>query len=589
MDPSSIRNFCIIAHVDHGKSTLADRMLELTGTVLHARSQSLDTMELERERGITIKLQPVRMKYKNYSLSLSKGDIADLEYTLNLIDTPGHVDFQYEVSRSLAAVEGAVLLVDATAGIQAQTLANLHLAKEHQLTIIPVVNKIDLPAAEPEKTALEIAELLAIDPDTVLFASGKTGEGVGAILEQIIATVPPPTQGTAEAPLQALIFDSLYDTYRGVVTYVRLMSGTLAKGETIRLMITGKETTVLEVGTFGVGTYHSSAQLEAGEIGYIITGLKEVTEAQVGDTITKATAPAAEALAGYHRLTPMVYAGLFTTSGDDYPLLRDAIEKLKLNDASLVYEPEVSKAFGFGFRCGFLGLLHLEIVTERLEREYQLSLVVTTPTVNYQRERQGTKEMIKEPFVRLELITPATYLGSVMELVHSRRGVFQNMEHLLERVIVSYDAPLAEIIVNFYDELKSVSSGYASMNYSLLDYRAEDLVDLDIFVAGEPVEAFRQVVHRSSGERRAKEIVTRLGDLIPRQNFEVKIQAAIGSKIIAAERIAPLRKDVTAKLYGGDVTRKNKLLQKQKKGKKKMKMLGKVEVPTSVFLELLKH
>ena len=579
MNPQTIRNYCIIAHIDHGKSTLADRMLEVTGTVLHARAQSLDTMDLERERGITIKLQPVRMHYQYQGQ----------EYTLNLIDTPGHVDFQYEVSRSLAAVEGAVLLVDATQGIQAQTLANLHLATEHNLTIIPVVNKIDLPAAEPEKTALEIAELLSIDPDTVLFASGKTGEGVAQILTTIIDKVPAPSDNDTVVNLRALIFDSIYDTYRGVIAYVRLVDGSVKRGDKIRLMATGKETEVLEVGAFGVGTYNATQMLSAGEIGYIITGLKEVAEARVGDTVTKTTEATTEPLSGYRQVVPMVYAGLFTTSGDDYPLLRDALLKLKLNDSALVYEPENSKAFGFGFRCGFLGLLHLEIVTERLEREYNLSLVVTTPTVSYERFTEGSKQRTKEPFVRLEIVTPEAYLGATMELVQAHRGLFLNMEYVGDRVIVHYNVPLSEIIVNFYDELKSVSSGYASMNYQILDWREEDLVDLDILVADEPVEAFRQVVHRSKVEKRAKEIVERLKNLIPKQNFEIKIQAALGGKIIASERISALRKDVTAKLYGGDVTRKNKLLEKQKKGKKKMKMLGKVEVPTSVFLELLKH
>ncbi len=593
MNTQYIRNFCIIAHIDHGKSTLADRMLEATGTVEHARAQSLDTMDLERERGITIKLQPVRMKYKLSSaseqLSGQKTDNRDVIYTLNLIDTPGHVDFQYEVSRSLAAVEGAVLLVDATQGIQAQTLANLHLATEHGLTIIPVVNKIDLPAAEPERTALEIAELLDIDLDTILFASGKTGEGVTEILDTIIARVPAPETTDEETPLRALIFDSVYDTYRGVVSYVRLAEGSVRRGDKIRLLATAKETDVLEVGSFGVGTYNALPELTEGEIGYVITGLKEVGEARVGDTITKLSALAAVPLPGYRQVVPMVYAGLFTTSGDDYPLLRDALGKLKLNDSSLVYEPETSKAFGFGFRCGFLGLLHLEIVTERLEREYNLSLVVTTPTVYYERIRDGAKEKTKEPFVSLELITPSEYLGGIMELVQSHRGIFGKMEHVGDRVIIHYEVPLAEIIVNFYDELKSVSSGYASMNYQILDWREGDLVDMDILIAEEPVEAFRQIVHRSKLERRAKELVERLKDLVPKQNFEIKIQAAVGGKVIASERISALRKDVTAKLYGGDVTRKNKLLDKQKKGKKKMKMLGKVEVPTTVFLEMLKH
>ncbi len=574
-----IRNYCIIAHIDHGKSTLADRMLEVTKTVESARAQSLDTMDLERERGITIKLQPVRMAFT----------YKDQEYTLNLIDTPGHVDFQYEVSRSLAAVEGAILLVDATQGIQAQTLANLHLAKEFNLKIVPVVNKIDLPAAEPEKTAFEIAEILDCSPDDVLFCSGKTGEGVKEVLEAIIDRVPAPEQKPATNPLRGLVFDSIYDTYRGVITYVRVFEGSIRRGDTMRLMATTKETAVLEVGAFGVGTYKPTEQLEPGEIGYVITGLKEVMEARVGDTITKLGALATEPLPGYRQIVPMVYAGLFTTSGDDYPLLRDALEKLKLNDSSLAYEPETSKAFGFGFRCGFLGLLHLEIVTERLEREYDLSLVITTPTVSYHRRMDGAKERIEEPFVRLEVVTPSSYLGGIIELIQYHRGLYINMEHLMDRVIVHYDVPLGEIIVSFYDELKSVSSGYASMSYALLDYREEDLVDLDILIAEEPVEAFRQVVHRSKLEKRAKEIVEKLKELVPRQNFEIKLQAAVGVKVIASERLSAFRKDVTGKLYGGDVTRKNKLLDKQKKGKKKMKMLGKVEVPTTVFLEMLRH
>lgn len=579
MNNSTIRNYCIIAHIDHGKSTLADRMLEVTGTVEHARAQSLDTMDLERERGITIKLQPVRMRYEY------KGTV----HNLSLIDTPGHVDFQYEVSRSLAAVEGAILLVDATQGIQAQTLANLHLAQAHNLKIIPVVNKIDLPAAEPEKTAFEIAELLNIDPDTVLFASGKTGDGVKEIIEAIIDRVPSPEPKPIDSALRALVFDSIYDTYRGVVAFVRIVEGQLSRGDRMRLIVTGQEADVLEVGAFGVGEYISTPNLTAGEIGYVITGLKDVTEARVGDTVTKLSARATEPLPGYQEVVPMVYAGLFTTSGDDYPLLRDALLKLKLNDASLVYEPETSKAFGFGFRCGFLGLLHLEIVKERLEREYNLSLVVTTPTVQYRRRSEGSKEIIEEPFVRLEIITPNESVGGIIELVQHHRGLYLNMEYVGERVIMHYDVPLAEIIVNFYDELKSISSGYASMSYHILDWRVEDLQDMEILIADEPVEAFSQVVHRTKVDKKAKEIVARLKELIPQQNFEIKIQAAIGAKIIASERLSALRKDVTAKLYGGDVTRKNKLLDKQKKGKKKMKMLGRVEVPTTVFLELLKH
>lgn len=578
-----IRNFCIIAHIDHGKSTLADRMLEITQTVTSARAQSLDTMEIERERGITIKLQPVRMRY-HY-----QGE----EYQLNLIDTPGHVDFQYEVSRSLAAVEGAILLVDATQGIQAQTLANLALAREHGLTIIPAVNKVDLPAAEPERTALEIAELLDLDPDSILFCSGKTGLGVRELLESVIARVPGPEynplQKDQSSPLAALIFDSIYDTYRGVVAYTRNFGGELRRGERVRLMATLKETEVLEVGSFGVGTYQPTESLAPGEIGYIITGLKEVKDARVGDTVTSVAQPVSEPLPGYRLSLPMVYAGLFTTTGDDYPLLRDALSKLKLNDASLDYEPEVSKAFGFGFRCGFLGLLHLEIVTERLEREYNLSLVVTTPTVNYHQKAEGAKMTYLEPFVALEIITPKEYLGPILELVKTHRGLYQQMTYVGERAVLHYQIPLAEIIVNFYDDLKSVSSGYASMNYQLLDWRAEDLVAMDILIAEEPVEAFHQIVHRSQLDKRGRALVAKLKDVIPRQNFEVKIQAAVGGKIIASERLSALRKDVTAKLYGGDVTRKNKLLDKQKKGKKRMKMLGKVEVPTSVFLEMLRH
>jgi GTP-binding protein LepA len=454
---------------------------------------------------------------------------------------------------------------------------------------VPVVNKIDLPAAEPEKTAFEIAELLDIDPDTVLFASGKTGEGVEKIIQTVIERVPAPEPKPIEAPLRALIFDSIYDTYRGVVAYVRVVEGSVRRGDTIQLIATNKQTEVLEVGAFGVGKYDATEVIAAGEIGYIITSLKEVMEARVGDTVTKTSARATEALPGYRQIVPMVYAGLYTTSGDDYPLLRDALEKLKLNDAALAYEPETSKAFGFGFRCGFLGLLHLEIVNERLSREYDLSLVITTPTVQYQRINEGNKEKIKEPFVHLEIITPQDYLGNVMELVQFHRGLYLSMEHVGDRVVITYDVPLAEIIVNFYDELKSVSSGYASMNYQLLDWREEDLVEMDIVVAEEPVEAFHQVVHRSKLEKRAKELVEKLKEVIPKQNFEIKVQATVGAKIIASERISAFRKDVTGKLYGGDITRKNKLLDKQKKGKKKMKMLGKVEVPTSVFLEMLKQ
>lgn len=588
----NIRNFSIIAHIDHGKSTLADRMLELTGTVQKRdmKAQLLDQMDLERERGITIKLAPVRMEWK--------GSI------LNLIDTPGHVDFQYEVSRSLAAVEGAVLLVDATQGVEAQTLSVLYLAIENDLNIIPVINKIDLPAARPDEVADEIIKILGCSKDEILYASGKTGEGVAEIMDAVVQRVRAP-QGGEDKPLKALIFDSIYDPYRGVVSFVRIVDGSLSKATKFFLMETKSEGDAIEVGYFKP-KYFSHTPLSAGEIGYLVTGFKEVSEARVGDTITKKEKPADSPLPGYKTVVPSVFASIYCTDGDDYPQLKEAIEKLKLNDASLSYEPERSDALGFGFRCGFLGLLHLDIVRERLEREYNLSLVVSSPTVRYQVTLISGEELlvekpgdlpdrgsymeIREPFVSLDVFTPKEYVGALMEVVQKKRAVFKDIEYIDEfRAIVKYEIPLAEVIVDLYDSLKSVSKGYASMNYDLLDYRISDLEKVDIMINLEKVDALSFITHKLNTFSDGRRIVDRLKELIPRQNFEVKIQASVGAKIIASERISPFRKDVIAKLYGGDVTRKNKLLDKQKKGKKKMKSIGRVEVPSDVFIKVLRN
>ncbi len=599
-----IRNFCIIAHIDHGKSTLADRMLEITGTIekRKMKDQMLDRMDLERERGITIKLQPVSMEYKGYSL--------------NLIDTPGHVDFNYEVSRSLAAVEGAVLLVDCTQGIQAQTLANLYLAIEQDLTIIPVVNKIDLPAADVAKTKKEIIKLLGCEEKDILCASGKTGVGVEVILDEVISRVPQP-KGNSEKPLRALIFDSAFDEYRGVVAYIRIFDGQVKKGEKICLMSTTSTSEALDIGVFKPD-YFSCPYLNCGQIGYIITGFKEVSECRVGDTVTlQKTKNEVAPLKGYNEAKPMVFAGIFPREGNEFQELREAISRLKLNDAALIYEPEQSQALGFGFRCGFLGLLHLEIFQERLRREYNLELIVTVPSVAYRIYKKGLSnqisnneneaiivrspqklpdpssiEKIEEPWVKIDIVTPKEYLGGLMNLVQEKRGVYQNTEFLDEtRAILHYEIPMATILTDFYDKIKSVSSGYASINYEYFCYRSADVVKLDIFVAEDPVESLATIVYRDEATRRGREIVSALKDTIARQWFVVKIQAAVGGQIIAAERLSAMRKDVTAKLYGGDVTRKRKLLEKQKKGKKRMMAAGKgrVEIPSDAFVKILKQ
>ncbi|OGY78682.1 MAG: elongation factor 4 [Candidatus Kerfeldbacteria bacterium RIFCSPHIGHO2_02_FULL_42_14] len=598
-----IRNFCIIAHIDHGKSTLADRLLEITGTVDKRimKAQFLDQMELERERGITIKLQPVRMKYT----------VHDTEYILNLIDTPGHVDFSYEVSRSLQACEGALLLVDATQGIQAQTLAHLYLALEHNLEIIPIVNKIDLPAAQPQKVSEELIKILGCALDDILYASGKTGQGVPKILEAVIDRVPAP-KGNLEAPLRALIFDSMYDDFRGVITYVRVVDGQVHTQDLIRYMASATMTHALEVGHFKP-QLASQKILQAGEIGYIVAGMKQLDTARVGDTVTlqqyfqgKETCRV-QALSGYRQIKPMVYASIFCKDGSDYDALREAMGKLKLNDASLMFEPENSKALGFGFRCGFLGLLHLEIIQERLRREFDLDLIVTAPSVAYniftnngdtqqihsplELPDPSSIEKIEEPWVKLDIITPKTYLGGIMQLVNKKGGrpTGQGIEYINEqRVILHYEIPLAAIVVDFYDALKNVSSGYASMNYELSHYETADVIRLDILVAGERVEPLASIVYRKEAYYAGRKIVAALKDILPRQVFEVRLQAALGSKIIASERIAPLRKDVTAKLYGGDVTRKRKLLEKQKRGKKRLRAQGKVDIPQEAFFAVLK-
>ncbi len=587
---SATRNFCIIAHIDHGKSTLADRLLEVTGTIekRQMQDQLLDTMDLERERGITIKLQPVTMSWRGV--------------TLNLIDTPGHVDFSYEVSRSLAACEGALLLVDASQGIEAQTLANVQLALAHGLKIIPVANKIDLPAADPEGTAQQIEDILALPAEDVLPASGKSGEGVEAILDAIIERIPEP-RGDKTAPLRALIFDSVFDTYRGVIAYARIVDGALKKGDKLRLMASGKETETTEVGVLKPG-YAPKELLEAGDVGYIVTGLKEVADARVGDTITLVGNPAEKALEGYDEAKPMVFAGIYTVSGDQFEKLRDALEKLALNDASLSYEAHKSPSLGLGFRCGFLGLLHLDIVRERLEREYDLDLVVTAPSVSYEVvTTDGDQQVIanpselpdptkiaqlREPWVAVEILSSSDYVGPIMQLIDERRGVFKNMEYVeTTRVLIEAEVPLASLVIDFYDVLKNVSSGYASLAYTFIEYREGDLVKLDFLVAGEPVESLSIIVHRSEAQTRGQAILLKLKDIIPRQLFKIALQAAIGGKIVAREDISAMGKNVTAKLYGGDVTRKRKLLEKQKKGKARMKQFGSVQIPSDAFLAVL--
>ncbi len=594
-DQSLIRNFSIIAHIDHGKSTLADRMLEITNTVSgrDITDQMLDTMDLERERGITIKAQAARVMYR----------AADgRDYTLHLIDTPGHVDFSYEVSRSLAACEGALLVVDAAQGIEAQTLANTYLAIDNNLEIVPVLNKIDLPAADPDKVAGEVSELFGLDPAEVLRLSAKTGEGVGQVLEAIVQRIPPPA-GDPAAPGRALIFDSVYDQYRGVIAYVRVVDGSFRKGEEIRAMAMGTRVEIEEVGFFSPDMT-ASAELSAGEVGYIITGIKTVRDLRVGDTLTGSRNPAAEALPGYREAKPMVFCGLFPIDGDDYPVLRDALDKLKLNDASLNFEPESSRALGFGFRTGFLGLLHMDIVRERLEREYGLDMLATVPNVEYrltltdgseitvrspaEMPDPGVIESIAEPYVRASILVPGDYVGAVMEICQERRGDFEDMQYLSSnRVQLHYLLPLSEIVLEFFDLLKSRTRGYASLDYEMDEYRPSDLIKLDVLIAGEPVDALSLIVHRDKAYHQGKGMVERLKEEIPRQLFEVAIQAAIGKKIIARETIPAKRKDVTAKCYGGDITRKRKLIEKQKEGKKRMKQVGNVEIPQKAFLAVL--
>jgi GTP-binding protein LepA len=588
MQQDRIRNFSIIAHIDHGKSTLADRILELTHTVSgrEMREQVLDSMELERERGITIKAQAVRVAWKGYEL--------------NLIDTPGHVDFTYEVSRSLQACEGALLVVDAAQGIQAQTLANAYLAIENNLEIVAVVNKIDLPQADPDRVAAELADLIGEDPERVLRISAKTGEGVAEVLDAVVERVPAPA-GDPAAPPRALVFDSSYDQYRGVVAFVRAVDGSFTPRERLTGMATGTRFEAEELGFFAP-TMRAADGLGAGEVGYIITGLKDVARLRVGETLTSGATPASEPLPGYKDVKPMVFAGLFPTDSDEYPELRDALEKLKLNDASLAYEPETSQALGFGFRCGFLGLLHMEIVRERLEREFDLDLLVTAPTVAYRvlrptgelievhnpAEMPREVERIEEPYINSDVIVPKDYVGSVMELCNERRGRFDHMEYLSEdRVLLKYELPLAEIVLDFYDQLKSRTRGYASFDYDFAGFREGDLTRVDILIAGEPVDALSLIIHRDGAYARGRALVERLREEIPRQMFDVPVQAAIGSRVIARETIKAKRKDVLAKCYGGDITRKRKLLERQKAGKKRMKQVGAVEVPQEAFLAVL--
>ncbi|MFN8084879.1 MAG: translation elongation factor 4 [Dermatophilaceae bacterium] len=593
--PELIRNFCIIAHIDHGKSTLADRMLQLTGVVdaRAMRAQYLDRMDIERERGITIKSQAVRMPW----------ELDGTTYALNMIDTPGHVDFTYEVSRSLAACEGAVLLVDAAQGIEAQTLANLYLAMENELTIIPVLNKIDLPAAQPEKYAEELAHLIGVDPSVCLKVSGKTGEGVEPLLNEIVRQVPAPV-GDPAAPARAMIFDSVYDTYRGVVTYVRVIDGNLNPRERILMMSTRATHELLEIGVISPEP-EPSAGLGVGEVGYLITGVKDVRQSRVGDTVTNMSKPAKASLGGYRDPKPMVFSGLYPIDGSDYPALRDALDKLKLNDAALVYEPETSAALGFGFRVGFLGMLHLEIVRERLEREFNLDLISTLPNVEYDVRMEdgslvdvtnpsefpeGKVASVREPVVRATVLAPSEFIGSIMELCQQRRGTLRGMDYLSpERVEMRYTLPLAEIVFDFFDQLKSRTRGYASLDYEADGDQEADLVKVDILLHGDTVDAFSSIVHKDKAYAYGVQMASKLKELIPRQQFEVPIQAAIGSRIIARETVRAMRKDVLAKCYGGDISRKRKLLEKQKEGKKRMKMVGRVEVPQEAFIAALSN
>jgi GTP-binding protein LepA len=593
---SRIRNFSIIAHIDHGKSTLADRLLQVTGTVSdrEMKQQFLDNMELERERGITIKLQAARMNY-----TARDGQ----QYVLNLIDTPGHVDFSYEVSRSLAACEGALLVVDASQGVEAQTLANVYLALEHNLEIIPVLNKIDLPGAEPERVKSEIEEIIGLDCSGAILASAKEGIGITEILESIVYLVPPPCD-TVEEPLRALIFDSYYDSYRGVIVYFRVMDGTVRKGDRVRLMASKKEYEIDELGVLSP-TQIQVEELHAGEVGYIAAAIKSVEDARVGDTITLAKNPASAMLPGYTEAKPMVFCGLFPTDADQFEDLREALEKLRLSDAALQYEPETSSAMGFGFRCGFLGLLHMEIVQERLEREYGLDLITTAPSVIYQVTKidgevvmidnpsllpdPQQREKIEEPYVKVDMITPEEFVGPLMELSQSRRGEFKDMKYLAQgRTTLTYELPLAEVVTDFFDQMKSRSRGYASMEYHVIGYRENPLAKLDILINGDPVDPLATIVHRDKAYYVGKALVEKLKELIPRHQFKIPIQASIGSRVIASENIPALRKDVLAKCYGGDISRKKKLLQKQAKGKKRLKSIGTVDVPQEAFMAVLK-
>ncbi|MBU3706649.1 MAG: elongation factor 4 [Mycobacterium sp.] len=602
--PAHIRNFCIIAHIDHGKSTLADRMLQLTGVVAERdmRAQYLDRMDIERERGITIKAQNVRLPW---TVKLDDDGLTAGDYVLHLIDTPGHVDFTYEVSRALEACEGAVLLVDAAQGIEAQTLANLYLALDRDLTIIPVLNKIDLPAADPERYAAELAHIIGCEPDDVLRVSGKTGEGVAELLDEVVRLVPAPT-GDADAPARAMIFDSVYDIYRGVVTYVRVVDGKITPREKIKMMSTGATHELLEVGIVSPEP-KPTAGLGVGEVGYLITGVKDVRQSKVGDTVTTARHGATEALTGYREPKPMVYSGLYPVDGSDYPNLRDALDKLQLNDAALTYEPETSVALGFGFRCGFLGLLHMEITRERLEREFDLDLISTSPNVVYRVITEDTApgspgkivtnpsdwpegkiREVYEPVVKTTIISPSEFIGTIMELCQSRRGELGGMDYLSpERVELRYTMPLGEIIFDFFDSLKSRTRGYASLDYEEAGEQEATLVKVDILLQGEAVDAFSAIVHKDSAQAYGNKMTVKLKELIPRQQFEVPVQAAIGSKIIARENIRAIRKDVLAKCYGGDITRKRKLLEKQKEGKKRMKTIGRVDVPQEAFVAAL--
>lgn len=596
MDQNKIRNFSIIAHIDHGKSTLADRLIEYTGTLTkrEMEAQILDSMDLERERGITIKAQAVRSSYK-----AKNGE----EYMLNFIDTPGHVDFTYEVSRALAACEGALLVIDATQGIEAQTLANVYLALDNDLEIIPVINKVDLPSADPDRVKHEIEEVIGIDASEAVLTSAKTGLGIEDVLEAIVAKVPAPS-GISDSPLKALVFDSKFDAYKGVVLYVRVIDGRIKPGMKIKMMATNAEFEVTEVGVFKPNLVNVDS-LEVGQVGFFAAAIKNVKDARVGDTVTDANNPAAEALPGYRKATPMVFCGLYPVENSDYDNLRDALEKLQLNDASLVFEPETSVALGFGFRCGFLGLLHMDVIKERLEREYNLTLITTAPNVIYQVFRtNGDVELVdnpsnfpdptvidhvEEPYVNATIIVPKDYVGAVMELSQEKRGEYENMTYLDEtRVMIHYALPLSEIIYDYFDRLKSVTRGYASLDYELAGYRVSSLVKVDILLNGEPVDALSAIVHREKAVSRGRQLVEKLRSLIPRQMFEIPVQAAIGNKVIARENVRAMRKDVLAKCYGGDISRKRKLLEKQKEGKKRMKQVGSVELPQEAFMAILK-